>query len=181
MPESIGLRKSKVGLPRHQFYGPLLVLLVALYFFLLAGKIDENPMPGQLGPAFWPRMILILLMASCGIKALEIFKGKRTEEDSFAAPRPEVDVLRLSLMIASVVAVVFFMDFLGFALANFLFLLLFMRLAGMRRPVPLLLTSLAGTVLLLYLFVKVVYLPLPKGGWLFNDFTVFLYRTLHII
>jgi hypothetical protein len=43
------------------------------------------------------------------------------------------------------------------------------------------LTSVLGTIFLLYLFVKIVYLPLPKGQWFFDDMTIFLYRVLHII
>ncbi len=54
--------------------GPILILLLALYFYFLAGKIDEPPGPEQLGAAFWPKMILIFLMASCGIKAGEILR-----------------------------------------------------------------------------------------------------------
>ena len=55
-----------------------------------------------------------------------------------------------------------------------------MRLVGMRRPLPLLVTALLGTVALLYVFVKVVYLPLPKGAGVMEDFTIFLYRLLWI-
>ena len=69
---------------------------------------------------------------------------------------------------------------LGFPLTTFFFLLAFMRLAGTRRPLPLLVTALLGTVALLYLFVKVVYLPLPKGAGVMEDFTIFLYRLLRI-
>ena len=165
------------------FTGPLLIFLGAVYFYYLAGKIDENPMPGQLGPAFWPQMILILLMVSCGIKAWEILKarGKREEETAEAGPLPGVNMPKLAAMIVMVIGVVYFMDVLGFALTNFLFLLLFMRIAGLRKKVPLILTSALGTVFLLYLFVKVVYLPLPKGEWFFDDLTIMFYRILHII
>jgi hypothetical protein len=34
---------------------------------------------------------------------------------------------------------------------------------------------------LLYLFGKVVYLPLPKGDWIFHDLTIFIYHLLYII
>jgi hypothetical protein len=56
-----------------------------------------------------------------------------------------------------------------------------MRIAGLRKKAPLFLTSVLGTIFLLYLFVKIVYLPLPKGQWFFDDMTIFLYRLLHII
>ncbi len=163
--------------------GPLLIFLLAVYFYALAGKIDEAP-PEQLGAAFWPRMILILLMVSCGIKALEIIReGKREEavQPQEVARPPEANVPKLAAMIAMIIAVVYFMDVLGFALANFLFLLIFMRIAGLRKRLTLLLISTGGTVFLLYLFVKVVYLPLPKGQWVFDDLTIMLYRFLHII
>lgn len=38
----------------------------------------------------------------------------------------------------------------------------------------------ARTIGLLYLFVKVVYLPLPKGDGFFEAVTLALYRLLHI-
>ncbi len=163
--------------------GPLLIVLLAAYFYFLAGKIDAPPTPEHLGAAFWPKMILIFLMVSSGIKAGEILIAQRKAgaEAAPAGPLPEVDTPKLAAMIAVVIAAVYFMDFIGFPLANFLFLLLFMRIAGLRKKLPLFLTSALGTIFLLYLFVKIVYLPLPKGQWLFDDMTIFLYRVLHII
>ncbi len=163
--------------------GPLLIVLLSLYGYILAGGIDAPPSPEQLGAAFWPKMILIFLMASCGIKAVEILRARRKagEEGTPAGPLPEVNTLKLAAMIVMIIAVVYFMDMIGFPLANFIFLLLFMRIAGLRKKLSLLLTSFLGTVFLLYLFVKIVYLPLPKGQWFFDDMTIFLYRLLHII
>lgn len=162
--------------------GPILIFLLACYLYFLTGKIDAPPSPEQLGAAFWPRMILLFLMISCGIKGGEILWGRAkgvTEENP--AGGAEVDTLKLVVMIVLVIAAVYFMDVIGFPLANFLFLLLFMRIAGLRKKTVLFLTSFFGTILLLYLFVKVVYLPLPKGQWLFDDMTIGLYRILHII
>lgn len=161
--------------------GPLFIGLLAAYFYFLAGKIDAPPSPEQLGAAFWPKMILIFLMVSCGIKAGEFLIARRKAGAATGGPLPEVDTLKLAAMIAMVIAAVYSMDFIGFPLANFLFLLLFMRLAGLRKKLILFLTSVLGTVFLLYLFVKIVYLPLPKGQWFFDDMTIFLYRVLHII
>jgi hypothetical protein len=56
-----------------------------------------------------------------------------------------------------------------------------MRIAGYRRMGRLTLISVLGTIGLLYLFVKVVYLPLPKGQFFFDDLTIIIYRILHII
>jgi len=159
--------------------GPLLIFLLAVYFYILAGGIDVNPMPGQLGPAFWPKALLILLMVSCGIKALEIYRTP--SEGGAKKVTSSVDTLKLILMIVVVLGAVFLMDMIGFVLANFLFLLLFMRIAGYRRMRSVTLISVLGTIGLLYLFVKVVYLPLPKGQFFFDDLTIFLYRILYVI
>jgi putative tricarboxylic transport membrane protein len=171
------------GLMRKTLLGPALIFILAFYFYILAGSIDENPIPGQLGPAFWPRMILILLMASCVLKALESFLGfgKGVADVGFDTAPPEINVPKLAAMILILLAVVFFLDILGFALANFFFLLLFMYIAGLRKKLSLVLVSLLGTIFLLYLFVLVVYLPLPKGEWFFSDLTIAIYRLLHII
>jgi hypothetical protein len=49
------------------------------------------------------------------------------------------------------------------------------------RSVPMIVGNVAvGTVLLLYIFVKFVYLPLPKGDGLFESFTLALYGALHL-
>lgn len=162
--------------------GLLLIFLAALYFYFLAGKMDETTPPGQLGPGFWPKATLILLLFSCGIKALEIYfpRGKKPERPE-GEPLPAVNHTKLLTMIALLLATVAAMEAIGFLLANLLFLILFLRVAGVRKKSRLFLTSGLGTLFLLYLFVKVVYLPLPKGYWFFHDLTIFLYRILHLI
>jgi putative tricarboxylic transport membrane protein len=160
--------------------GPGLIFLVALYFYFLSSRIEE--IPGQPGPAFWPRVILILLMISCGIKAFEVlFSRPRDSEAGDRDRLPAVNYPKLAALIGSVIGVVAAMPLIGFLFSNFLFLLLFMWIAGLRKKLTLFLTSALGTLFLLFLFVKVVYLPLPKGGWFFDDLTIWIYRVLHLI
>lgn len=163
--------------------GPLLIFGIALSFYFLAGILDEGPIPGQLGAYFWPRVILILLMVSCGIKGLEILSEKKGKEraDEAASALPPMHVPKLIALMAMVIGVVLAMDKIGFLLSNFFFLLFFLFLTGLRRKLSLLMISAGGTLVLLYLFVKVVYLPLPKGMGFFEDITLFLYRLLGII
>jgi hypothetical protein len=77
--------KGGSGAVLKSMIGPLVILLCAVYFYILAGSIDENPMPGQLGPAFWPKALLILLMISCGIKSLEVYRTTAVKESAAAA------------------------------------------------------------------------------------------------
>ncbi len=163
--------------------GPILIFLLAVFFFVLAGQMEENAVEGQLGAFFWPKGILLLLMLSCGFKVLESFKGfgKGVADIGVEGPPVQVKTGKLVAMIAMLLAAVVCMETIGFPLCNFLFLLLFMRIAGLKKKSHLLIIAVLGTIVLLYIFVKVVYLPLPKGQWFFTDFTIFLYRVLHII
>lgn len=162
---------------------PILIFFVSLFFYVLAGRMDNFSVPGQLGPFFWPKAILIFLMISCGIKGLEIAFPPSPGPGPAANDPPRFDVHypRLIYLIALLLGVVLATQTIGFPLANFFFLWLFMYAAGMRKKFYLLATSLIGTIILLYLFVKVVYLPLPKGYWFFYDLTLFFYRILRII
>lgn len=159
-----------------QLVGPGLIFLGAVALFVVAGRLPVVPVPGQLGPDFWPRVILIGLMGGCLLKALEVSRSKTTT----ASPAQPLRVPKLTGGIALVLAYPALTPLLGFPLTTFLFLLAYMWLAGTRRPVPLVAISALGTVALLYLFVKVVYLPLPKGAGLLDDFTILLYRLLRI-
>jgi len=165
------------------FIGPILIFLLAIFLYVLAGRLDENPMDGQLGAFFWPKAILVLLMAGCGLKVLESFFafGKGVAETGLEGPPAEIKNGKLAAMIVMVIAAVVCVENIGFPIANFLFLLGFMRIAGLKKKLPLFLISFLGTIVLLYLFVKVVYLPLPKGQWFFDDLTVAIYRALRII
>jgi hypothetical protein len=127
-------------------------------------------------------MILILLMVSCGIKAIELLFAETKESEAGGGELPPaVHYPKLLAMIALVIAVVAAMEAIGFLLANLFFLILFLRLTGVQKKLALLLISILGTIFLLYIFVKVVYLPLPKGTWFFHDLTIYFYRMLRLI
>ena len=161
--------------------GVLVVLGFAIVAYILSTRIDTFPMPGQLGPAFWPKMIIILLIVSCLIKVGELVAEWRKGFSSELTCAGQVNGARLAPIIATMLLCVLAIDTIGFALSNFCFIIVFLRLAGVRKPLSLILTSVLGTVGLLYLFVKVVYLPLPKGAWLFESVTLFVYRALGIM
>ena len=189
--------------------GISIFFIIACYLYVVAGSIDQNPIPGQLGPAFWPKCILILLMMSCVFKGFEIYREgvKRNKKADLvayghaakdggsstvaqaaeAAAQAEaagsfasVDLRKLLLMIIACIGYAFLMDMIGFAIANVIFLFAFCYLAGDRKLMRLTLVSVLGTIGLLYLFAKFVYIPLPKGHFFFEDITLIIYRILFI-
>jgi putative tricarboxylic transport membrane protein len=166
--------------------GPLIIFAAAATGFAVAGRGAAYSAPGQLSAAFWPRMLLACLMVACVAKAWSLLTERSVTTlagavlAEFAEPPAEVDHRKLVAGIGLVAGLVIGSEVLGFPVAAVLFLGTFMWLGGWRRPVSLLVLSVTGTVVVLYIFVKVVYLPLPKGVGVFEGLTVNLYRLLGI-
>lgn len=160
------------------YVGPALIFLAAVLLFVVAGRLPVVPVPGQLGPDFWPRLVLVGLMGACALKILEVARAR--EPGGEQGPSLPLSLPKLAMGISLILGYTLLAPLLGFPLTNFLFLLAFMRLAGTRRPLTLFAIALLGTVALLYTFVKFVYLPLPKGAGILEDFTISLYRLLGI-
>jgi len=160
--------------------GPLFFLAFGLMGFLDA-QLNIGPTPaGQLGPAFWPKMCLLSITLAAAFKLFEVLKQRRQPAKAAAEALKAMDNRKLALMIAMIVLVVPAIGFLGFPISSVLFFWLFMRLTGEKKQMRMLLISVLGTIALLYLFVKVVYIPLPRGDWFFDDITLFIYRVLLI-
>ena len=147
--------------------------------FASTGPLDAIAPPGQLGPAFWPRLVLIGLAVACLLKLRE---ERRAGPGDTGAPGllPRVSAFRLALGLACILAYVVAAPRLGFPLATAAFIAVFMLVAGARGARGIAATALLGTVILLYTFIKVVYLPFPKGDGSFERVTLALYRALGI-
>jgi putative tricarboxylic transport membrane protein len=158
---------------------PLGGLVLAALLFNAARNLDEVAREGQLGPGFWPRLVLAGLALACTGKALHEWCRRGTptarREAAEAMSRP-----RLVAGIALIILYVLATPWIGFALATVAFIAAFMALAGARSPVAIAANALVGTTALLYVFVKLVYLPLPKGGGGFETVTLALYRALRL-
>ena len=162
--------------------GPVIIILLGLLplFFLTVGGnsqlvVDSNKM----GPYSWPRVMLSSL-ATVGLfwglsRLRNSSPNKISGEDS-----DQINTVKLVLGILSIVIYGIAIDVIGFAMGTFLFLTFWFILGGIRQPLVIISNSALGTGALLYLFLKVAYLPLPRGVEIFDTVTVNLYRLLGI-
>ena len=90
------------------------------------------------------------------------------------------DNRRMVLGIVGIAAYGIAVAYLGFTLATIGIIVYWLLIWDVRSPVRLILTSCLGTGSILIIFVKVGYLPLPKGVGVFHDFTIWLFRALHL-
>jgi putative tricarboxylic transport membrane protein len=154
---------------------PYAVLLAAAaIFYDIAGNIQFQAQPGALGPDFWPKAALALMGLVCLYEiARALVSGKTTEthgigdaleeneEHELEEPprRPVLLVAGGALTLAYGVSI----TTLGFPLATFIYLVVFMYLGGYRAHATIWLSSLVGILAIANLFLNVVYVSLPRG------------------
>ena len=152
--------------------------------------LDHVVRGNQLGPGFWPRLVLVGLGLACLAKCHVEWRRHHAPALSARATvdtrgieaerRSEISESKLAAAILLIVLYVMGTPAVGFPLTTPAFIAAFMYLCGTRAPAVLLLNAVLGTILLLYLFIKLVYLPLPKGEGPFEVVSLLLYRTLGI-
>lgn len=161
------------------------VLLVSAYFYVLAGRFEFPAKAGNLGPDFWPKLLLGLTMAAClyEIAKTALFhRGKALEDDAgeekAEAPKRYPRLLIIGALMT--VAYVWFLDILGFILCTFLYFALFMVVGRYRKVWVIAANSAIGTVLFVVIFMKAVYVSLPIGYGPFQQFSLLVLRMLGI-
>lgn len=146
-----------------------LALAVALYIY--AGQIDYTPRAGELGPAVWPRLALVLMGASCAFEIVRRLAGSSVQargiteildresgaDDERKYPLLLIGGIVLILVYALVVPL------LGFLLSTFIFLAAFMYLGRYRNHRAVWAASSVVTILCGVLFLRVAYVSLPRG------------------
>jgi len=155
---------------------PLLGVILAAALYPATRSLDDVAREGSLGPGFWPRLALLGLGLACAAKTVQEWRGAaRTDTD-----REPISPVMLATAVALIVLYAALTPALGFPVTTAAFIGAFMMLAGVRSAAGLVASAVIGTVGLIYVFVRVVYLPLPKGDGPFETFTVALYRALRV-
>jgi putative tricarboxylic transport membrane protein len=172
--------------------GPLVTAACAalVLAFLRSGNVSTLLIQEDgFGPYSWPKVMLIGIAVSALLLAIARWRGAGVRSGGDLAgegniPDPAaVNSARPADLPLAFTAVLLYgaaMVYIGFALATFAFLAAWILCAGKRNYLTTAVTSALGTVGILYLFVKIAYLPLPKGEVFFDDLTVMLYRLIGI-
>ena len=166
----------------------VIILFVSLYFYYLAGHFRFSAKPGNLGPDFWPKLLLALTMVACVyeiIKAvlfLKVVSPKKAEQEQAAKAESKKKTYPWLLVIgiAMTVAYAYFVTKLGFILCTFLYFALFMIVGRYRKIWAILANSVIGTVVLVVIFMRIVYVSLPLGQEPFSGVTFFVLKMLGI-
>lgn len=161
---------------------PYMVLLaIGLLLYFVTGTISFSARSGQLSPSIWPRASLFLLAVACIYEILRVSTSGAKhppvpDEQDGAAIDPEgrrypwllVGGMALTLAYALLVMT------LGFFLSTFLYVIAFMYLGRYRHHLAIWLSATVMTLAIGFLFLRVVYLSLPRGEPPFDQVTDFI-------
>ncbi len=156
----------------------LLIFVVSLFLYWVTGSFQTGTLlqGGQMGPAFWPRLILGALILLSGIVSAgmirKISKEKAWGESLVTMDRGKV---RFFAAIGLGVAYLVLLPVLGFIAITPVFMIAFMILLGEKSKGWILGVSIAMTAIIVVLFTKAMYVPLPRGVWLFREFSLLFY------
>lgn len=153
-------------------YVALLMIAGGLYWY--AGQISYAARAGVLGPDFWPKLIIAVMATLCVYQiARRLIWGNEPEPlaitDDLAAGEVgnDDDAPRFPLLLARgallTVAYAALISTLGFIVSTFFFLAAFMYIGRVRSHAVIWITSAAGTFLLAIVFLRIVYVSMPRG------------------
>ena len=191
---------------------PYLVLLDFSIFLLwsLSGVSAPGGEPGALGPAFWPRAILIVMMLLCAYEILKRLAGAKDQFTGFIARQeeaarrgeevgsvatlmasaPSADVgteqnepLFLGKLLPGISLIALYamgIQTVGFFLSSTVFLSAFAAIGGARHRLWNPVVSVIGSLLFFFVFTKIAYISLPLGTGIFKEISLALMQIMGV-
>jgi hypothetical protein len=152
----------------------LFILLGSLYLFRETFNFGGTAIGGHLGPSFWPQMIIIGIVITCVILLVRLFLAFRRHKGAAEASSPEKRV-NFFIALTLIVAYLYLLPKAGFIALTPLFLVAFRFLLGQRSLAWMAGVSLSLTAIIIVLFTRVMYVPIPRGEGFFRQFSLWFY------
>lgn len=147
----------------------IVLMIFCICCFFLAGAETPDTMPAELGAAFWPRIILVLM---AGLLALNLIQDLMAPKDREKKPSGKNVTLFAGMVLTAGMALM--MGLIGFIPDCLLFLAAYGYLLGERRIPLLAFRSLAITMVLYVLFRHIPSIRLAGGVGPFYEFAQFV-------
>lgn len=190
MPTVASATLTLQAVKQARVFGPLMALALALAVSARLAFERTDGDAGGLGPLDWPLLMalgwVLSALALCIARAWQFVQPTRPPEreaqwsPTASAQGTTYDNKTMALGVAGIVSYGIGVAHIGFAPATFLLIAYWLVINGVRRLRTILLTAAIGPVVLLYLFVKISYTPLPRGEGVFDSMSIALYQLLGI-
>jgi putative tricarboxylic transport membrane protein len=154
----------------------VVIFLGSLYLYFESMKFEGLDVYGKLGPSYWPKFLLICLMALSFLVAVDAIRArKKGHSDKEEISKVDSGKVRFLFAIGFIVLYLILMRSFGFIILTPFFMVAFMVLLGERKKIWIFSVSIGITFLIVVAFTKAMYVPLPRGQGIFLKFSQFFY------
>lgn len=159
------------------------MLIASVYLWFVADAFPVFEKYRDVDSDFWPKILMTMIgLFSVGViyQSIMAFKADLTNKKMQITPEKchhpiQVDWKRFSIMALICMGYFYGLQNLGFLISTLIFLWISIPFIGLKRKFLLIVYPLAFTAALSFLFVKVLELSLPRGQWIFRDFSLLFY------
>ena len=162
----------------------LIILLGSVYLFYDSTQLREIQAYKNIGSAFWPKIILFILIILIGYivikNILEYLRERKTTPSSTPSALERLSPefvgggLRFLAGLGIITAYVYLLKPLGFIVASPLFIAGLMLFVNPRKK-RLMPYGIIGILIVIYVvFVKLLMIPVPRGTGFLYDLSIFL-------
>ena len=158
----------------------LFLLLGSGYLYFEATQLRQMQEYSAVGPDFWPKLLLSLLIILSGYRLIKCFflwkkqrSGETLSDPNIQRTSPH-EWFRVGYATLLVVLYIYLLKILGFLVASPLFIIAMMLFINPQKKkiIPI---GVVGIMIIIYfLFIKFLYIPLPKGNGIFYEISNFL-------
>jgi hypothetical protein len=154
-----------------EFVIPIILIALSIFLFINTSTFQFTTYE-KASPRMWPRGILVLLLLTSltlvGKLLFEKSKGGAEKEK----PEPKI---KKGMMVKGILVLflyIFLMQYLGYILATLFFTVAAMLMLGNRSKFQLFVVPILTTAFIFVVFTHTMYIPLPKGVWVFRAFSL---------
>lgn len=154
----------------------LIFFVTALYLFFETRALGAGDAYGQLGPAYWPTFVLVLIMvfslAVAFFSITSVLKGTIPAAPAWRFTAANARFIAAAGLIA---AYLLLLPYVGFLVLTPLQMIAFMYLLGERQKIWIFTIPFVLTLGIVLMFTKVMYVPLPRGAGIFLSISHLIY------
>ena len=152
----------------------IFLTVFSVYCFFLVGTQSPAATATELGAAFWPRIILVALIALLIANIVKSVKKHKASSEKISSEFKFAEFFKSKLFIGMVLVFIMalLLPYIGFIPVCLLFLMAYGALLGERRWLRLILISLFVTIILYVIFQGPLGIMLARGTGIFREFAL---------
>lgn len=151
------------------------LLLGSVFCFWNVGvNMPPPPVPGAMSAATWPRIILAGLIIALMFNIRNVARANNAPGAKKEIALRDFFSREFLLSALVMVAYALSLDYLGFLLATFLFVLIFSYVIGLKKRGQLVLGAVSASIGMYVIFQVLLQVMLPRGEGIFRQFSLWL-------